>query len=285
MALFAIADLHLSLGEDKPMDVFAGWNDYTSRLENNWRKLVTDNDTVVVSGDISWAMKLEETLTDFTFIENLPGKKIFNKGNHDYWLDATLGIKSGVAPGFWFDVFAGYKITSSDVLFLPSRIYDRDHFGNFSEAMSDIDTKQLFIGANLKYSYQQLFDVSLKGVYNNWKANFGDTWIGGEANGELAHAWGKPEMEVTAGLTVRPVKNVSVLLDYYLATGRYTQLGGAGEYKMNNINELNLTGTYTFNDTFGVYAKLNNILCQKYEVYYGYPLQSFSAMIGVNINF
>ena len=66
--------------------------------------------------------------------------------------------------------------------------------------MSDIDTKQLFIGANLKYSYQQLFDVSLKGVYNNWKANFGDTWIGGEANGELAHAWGKPEMEVTAGL-------------------------------------------------------------------------------------
>ena len=55
MALFAIADLHLSLGEDKPMDVFAGWNDYTSRLENNWRKLVTDNDTVVVSGDISWA--------------------------------------------------------------------------------------------------------------------------------------------------------------------------------------------------------------------------------------
>lgn len=80
MALFAIADLHLSLGEDKPMDVFAGWNDYTSRLENNWRKLVTDNDTVVVSGDISWAMKLEETLTDFTFIENLPGKKIFLPG-------------------------------------------------------------------------------------------------------------------------------------------------------------------------------------------------------------
>ena len=48
MALFAIADLHLSLGEDKPMDVFAGWNDYTSRLEYNWRKLVTDKDTVVV---------------------------------------------------------------------------------------------------------------------------------------------------------------------------------------------------------------------------------------------
>ena len=92
MALFAIADLHLSLGEDKPMDVFAGWNDYTSRLENNWRKFVTDNDTVVVSGDISWAMKLEETLTDFTFIEKLPGKKIFNKGNHDYWWESITKL-------------------------------------------------------------------------------------------------------------------------------------------------------------------------------------------------
>lgn len=85
MPLYAIADLHLSLGTDKPMDVFSGWTDYVSRLENNWRKLITDNDTVVVAGDISWAMKLEETFEDFRFINNLPGKKIFIKGNHDYW--------------------------------------------------------------------------------------------------------------------------------------------------------------------------------------------------------
>lgn len=201
------------------------------------------------------------------------------------WLDSRLGIRSGVAPGFWFDVFAGYKITSSDVLFLPSRMFEEGHFGNFSEAMSDIDTKQLFIGANLKYSYQKLFEIALKGVYNNWKANFGDDWIGVEPNGELEHAWGKPEMELTAGITVRPISQVSASLDYYLATGRYTQLGSAGSYKMNNINELNLTGTYTLNDTFGLYLKLNNILFQKYEIYYGYPMQSFSAMLGVNINF
>ena len=85
MSLFAIADLHLSLGEDKPMDIFAGWNDYVSRLEENWRKLVTDDDTVVIVGDISWAMKLEDTYTDFQFIDDLPGKKLFLKGNHDYW--------------------------------------------------------------------------------------------------------------------------------------------------------------------------------------------------------
>ncbi len=85
MALFAIADLHLSLGEDKPMDVFAGWNDYVKRLETNWCKIITDDDTVVVAGDISWAMRLEETYTDFKWIDELPGNKILLKGNHDYW--------------------------------------------------------------------------------------------------------------------------------------------------------------------------------------------------------
>ncbi len=85
MSLFAIADLHLSLGEDKPMDIFSGWNDYVDRLEENWRKIVTDDDTVVIAGDISWAMKLEEAYTDFAFIHSLPGKKLLMKGNHDYW--------------------------------------------------------------------------------------------------------------------------------------------------------------------------------------------------------
>lgn len=85
MSLFAIADLHLSLGEDKPMDVFAGWENYTQRLERNWRNVVKNNDTVVIAGDISWAMKLEETYEDFKFIDDLPGRKILLKGNHDYW--------------------------------------------------------------------------------------------------------------------------------------------------------------------------------------------------------
>ena len=85
MSLFAIADTHLSLGEDKPMDVFRGWTDYVRRLEDNWRRLVTDRDTVVIGGDISWAMKLEECYEDFAFLNSLPGTKLLMKGNHDYW--------------------------------------------------------------------------------------------------------------------------------------------------------------------------------------------------------
>jgi len=85
VSVFAISDLHLSLSSDKPMDVFYGWENYVERIEKNWRNLVKDTDTVILPGDISWAMKLEDTENDFSFIENLPGKKYFLKGNHDYW--------------------------------------------------------------------------------------------------------------------------------------------------------------------------------------------------------
>ena len=85
MAVYAIADLHLSFGADKPMDVFGGWKNYTERLFDNWQRLVEEEDTVVIAGDISWAMKLADTEADFRFIHSLKGKKLLMKGNHDYW--------------------------------------------------------------------------------------------------------------------------------------------------------------------------------------------------------
>ena len=85
MSIFAIADLHLSLGTDKPMDVFKGWDHYVERLERNWRSLVGPDDLVVVPGDVSWAMSLEQTKADFAFLHALPGRKLIGKGNHDYW--------------------------------------------------------------------------------------------------------------------------------------------------------------------------------------------------------
>jgi predicted phosphohydrolase len=85
MSLYAIADLHLSLGADKPMDVFEGWQGYTQKLEKNWRAIVKNEDTVVIAGDVSWAMKLENTAADFAFLHALPGEKLILKGNHDYW--------------------------------------------------------------------------------------------------------------------------------------------------------------------------------------------------------
>ena len=85
MALFVLGDTHLSLGGSKPMDVFPGWNGYVERLEANWRKLVKPEDTIVLAGDISWAMRLTDTRKDFAFLQQLPGQKLIMKGNHDYW--------------------------------------------------------------------------------------------------------------------------------------------------------------------------------------------------------
>ncbi len=86
MALFTIGDPHLSLSVDKPMDIFKGWTDYTDRLKQNWNAIVSDKDSVVVPGDISWAMNFNEAKKDFAFLNNeLNGTKYILKGNHDYW--------------------------------------------------------------------------------------------------------------------------------------------------------------------------------------------------------
>ena len=67
------------------MNVFPGWDDYVERLTKNWNAIVSPDDTVVIAGDISWAMKLEEAEQDFAYLHSLPGKKLLLKGNHDYW--------------------------------------------------------------------------------------------------------------------------------------------------------------------------------------------------------
>ena len=83
--LYVLSDPHLSFGSGKPMDIFSGWANYTQRLEKAWSAVVTDRDTVVLPGDISWAMDLKGAREDFAFLHALPGTKLIGKGNHDYW--------------------------------------------------------------------------------------------------------------------------------------------------------------------------------------------------------
>ncbi|MCL2212708.1 MAG: metallophosphoesterase [Oscillospiraceae bacterium] len=86
MPIYAIADTHLSHFKDKPMDIFGSrWTKHTEQIAESWRATVTSADTVVLPGDISWAMNLDEALPDFRFLADLPGRKIISKGNHDYW--------------------------------------------------------------------------------------------------------------------------------------------------------------------------------------------------------
>ena len=84
MSIYAISDLHLSFNTNKPMDIF-GWNNYEEKISQDWRTNVKEEDLVLLTGDFSWEMKLENTYKDFQFINNLPGKKLLLKGNHDLW--------------------------------------------------------------------------------------------------------------------------------------------------------------------------------------------------------
>ncbi len=86
MAIFAIGDLHLSFQENKPMSVFGdNWQEHEEKIKQNWKNRVKDGDTVLLPGDFSWSMYLENCFADFTYLQQLPGKKILLKGNHDYW--------------------------------------------------------------------------------------------------------------------------------------------------------------------------------------------------------
>ncbi len=84
--LFALSDTHLSFTTDKPMNIFgANWDNHAQKIQENWIKTVGPDDTVVLSGDLSWGIDLEDAKKDLLFIDSLPGKKVILKGNHDYW--------------------------------------------------------------------------------------------------------------------------------------------------------------------------------------------------------
>lgn len=86
MAIYAIGDLHLSGHSSKPMDIFGdNWTEHEKKIKNSWLENVTDEDAILIPGDISWAMTLEEAMVDLEWIADLPGNKYLIKGNHDYW--------------------------------------------------------------------------------------------------------------------------------------------------------------------------------------------------------
>ncbi len=96
MSVFVMADLHLSTADvSKSMEVFGSrWRDYHNKIKNNWNKLVSDEDTVVIPGDISWALSFQDALTDLKFLDSLSGRKIIMKGNHDFWWTSVTKMKN-----------------------------------------------------------------------------------------------------------------------------------------------------------------------------------------------
>ena len=118
MTIWAIGDLHLSFGvPNKGMDLFgAHWKEHAAKTEENWRKLITDDDLVLIPGDISWAMHPSEVAPDLQWIHSLPGSKMMIRGNHDYWWTSLTKVEGMMPPSIkviqnnvqvWKDVVVG----------------------------------------------------------------------------------------------------------------------------------------------------------------------------------
>lgn len=94
MSIYTIGDLHLSFKENKPMDIFGGnWEEHYEKIKEDWNLKVKENDLVVLPGDFSWATYLKDTDEDFKYLNDLPGKKILLKGNHDYWWTTVTSMR------------------------------------------------------------------------------------------------------------------------------------------------------------------------------------------------
>ena len=94
MNIYAIADLHLSFRNPKPMDIFGNnWGNHEEKIKKDWESKVKEDDLVLLPGDFSWETYLEETYDDFSFLNNLPGKKLLLKGNHDYWWTTITSMR------------------------------------------------------------------------------------------------------------------------------------------------------------------------------------------------
>lgn len=102
MAIYAIADLHLSMNHPKPMDIFGNnWENHVKKIQQDWLLKVKEEDTVLLPGDFSWETYLEDTCQDFEFLNNLPGKKILLKGNHDYWWTTVTNIRKFLKENYF----------------------------------------------------------------------------------------------------------------------------------------------------------------------------------------
>ena len=110
MSIYTIADLHLSFSQNKPMNIFGdNWIEHTEKIRNNWIQNIRQEDTVILPGDFSWAMYLNDTKLDFEYLNRLPGKKILLKGNHDYWWNTINKMNNFIKENKFENIYFLYN--------------------------------------------------------------------------------------------------------------------------------------------------------------------------------
>ncbi len=133
MNIYAISDLHLSLTADKPMDIFgSGWEGHFEKIKSDWLEKVTDKDVVLICGDVSWAMKLDDALVDLRALAPLPGKKVFIRGNHDFWWNGITKLRDN-APDETFIFLQTDAVKIEDVVIVGSRGWTSPGSADYTE--------------------------------------------------------------------------------------------------------------------------------------------------------
>lgn len=121
MKVFAVSDLHLPGNQDKPMDVFGGnWTDHLEKIKRDWSEKVGEEDVVLIAGDLSWAMAMQDGIDDLRKLCGLPGKKVFIRGNHDYWWSGITALRRG-APDESFFFLQNDSVRIGEYLICGSR--------------------------------------------------------------------------------------------------------------------------------------------------------------------
>ena len=173
--IYTIADLHLSFGTNKPMDVFSGWSNYTERIRENWQRLVEPDDTVVIAGDISWAMKLNEINNDFEYIQSLNGKKIILKGNHDYWWTTKSKMDKYISES-GFDSISilhnnYYVVEDTAICGTRGWFYDAEKDEDMLILKREVGRLRMSIEPAVKAGYKPVVFLHYPPIYNGMECN------------------------------------------------------------------------------------------------------------------
>lgn len=191
--------------------------------------------------------------------------------------DAQIGIRSGSVSGLEFDIFGGYKYTKDEHLFVP---YEAQAWGNVSEMMyANLGAGHL--GGILKTKLIPSTDLSFKAATHFYNVS---KYTLTEVTPDKKEAWGLPTLTFDFNADFSLIDNLTFSVNYIFEGGRKAYVNNTSS-KMNNINELNLKGGYHILDWLTFYVKVNNVMGQKYERYYGYTNQGINAIGGVSLKF
>ena len=197
-------------------------------------------------------------------------------------LDGVIGLKASPIGNVWFDLFGGYKITDNNLCFINyNQLIDRLAYSNFIEE----DTKSLYAGVQIKYQQKGLFSVSAKGTYYHWDADHNEALLA------------KPQFEFEANTEANISANLSCSLNYSYTSRKEVTLYYSDpsslasinnllfSYKMKPISNLSLGINYKLFNGISIFAKLNNLLNQKYQYYYSYPVEQINFIGGLSFQF